>query len=146
MHWNISKDYFIITSVKLLIVPLIIIITDYEFCKKKKNEITRDMEMTVCQLIASLCPSERFDVSEGKFGNRISSFVTLLADETANCDRVCVCVCVWARARGLVIESLIAFCLNYTPAVVSPCLHFGRRTRMHTDLNRGREDPLWMKR
>lgn len=83
------------------------------------------MEITVCKLIASLCPSERFDVSEGEFGNRISSFVTLLADETAS-RRAAP-----RRARGLVIESLIAFCLNYTPAIVSPMFALGP-THTHT--------------
>lgn len=53
------------------------------------------MEITVCKLIANLCPSERFDVSEGEFGNRISSSVTLLADETANrrASRMCARPC-----------------------------------------------------
>lgn len=34
-------------------------------------------------------------------------------------------------ARGLVIESLIAFCLNYTPAIVSPMFALGP-THTHT--------------
>lgn len=88
------------------------------------------MEITVCKLIASLCPSERFDVSEGEFDNRISSFVTLLADETAS------------HARGLVIESLIAFCLNYTPAIVSPMFALGSAHTHTLTLTEDERNPL----